>query len=131
MRLHTTHFLKKVEQRNWQAVNAFLAADYSDRWGHEKATGLQDAREVFGQFLFLTIENRTDTCEILGREGTAHTVIKVSGRGGPIGEMVMQKVNGLRQPFSFTWRRTGKAPWGWELVRVDQSELILDPNASF
>ncbi|HEY3897181.1 MAG TPA: hypothetical protein VGM54_01115 [Chthoniobacter sp.] len=131
VRLHTTHFLKKVERRNWPGAGAFVAEDYSDRWGLTKTTALQDAQEVFQQFIFLTIENRTDNCEILGNEGTAHTLVKVSGKGGPIGEVVMERVNGLRAPFSFTWRHVGKAPWRWELIRIDQSELNIDPNISF
>jgi hypothetical protein len=131
VRLHTTHFLKKVEHRNWEAAGAFLASDFTDRWGHDKTTALQDAREVFQQFIFLTIENRIDNCETLGAEGTARTVLKVSGQGGPVGELVMQKVNSLHEPFVFTWRRAGSAPWNWQLIRIDQSELNLDPNSSF
>ena len=131
VRLHTTHFLKKVERRNWPGAGAFVAEDYSDRWGHTKKDALEAAREVFQQFLFLTIENRTDNCEILGNEGTTQTVVKVSGNGGPIGEVVMERVNSLHAPFSFTWRHVGKAPWNWELIRIDQSELNIDPNVSF
>jgi hypothetical protein len=131
VRLHTTHFLKKVERRNWEAAGVFMAEDYSDRWGLNKTTALQDAREVFQQFVFLTIENRTDNCEIRGNEGTAQTVVKVSGKGGPIGEAVMETVNGLRAPFVFTWRKSGQAPWKWELIHIDQSELNIDPNVSF
>src|SRR5688572_20180383 len=38
VRLHTAHFLKKVERRNWEAATRFLAADYRDRWGHDRAS---------------------------------------------------------------------------------------------
>jgi hypothetical protein len=122
--------LKKVERRNWQAVGAMMAGDFSDRWGHNKATGLQDAREVFSQFFFLTVENRIDNCTVNGGEAIADAIVKVSGNGGPVAELVMQKVNGLRAPFHFTWRH-GHAPWDWQLTHIDQSELNLDANASF
>lgn len=56
VRLHTSHLLKKVERRNWEAVGKFFAADYRDRWDHNRETALSDAREAFRQFLFVTIE---------------------------------------------------------------------------
>src|SRR5690349_19532500 len=32
VRLHTAHFLKSVERRNWNSMQNFLADDYTDRW---------------------------------------------------------------------------------------------------
>src|SRR3954465_12454205 len=83
VRLHTSHFLKKVERRNWDAAGNFLADEYSDRWGHTKQSALDNAREAFRQFLFLTVENRTDLVEFSGESATTRTMIKVSGNGGP------------------------------------------------
>lgn len=123
VRLHTTHFLKKVERRNWDAVRAFLADDYADRWEHDKESALTDAREVFRQFLFLTIENRTDSVTFTGDHAEARTIVKISGRGGPLTELVMERVNSLREPFTFTWRRASGMPWDWQLTRIDQPEL--------
>ncbi len=131
VRLHTTHFLKKVERRNWEAAGAFLAEDYTDHWEHDKKSALSDARQVFSQFLFLTIENRTDNIAGQGDEATAQTVIKISGNGGPVAQLVMEKVNTLREPFAFTWRHVGKAPWNWQLIRIDHPNLNIDPNAAF
>ena len=131
VRLHTTHFLKKVEQRNWEGARSFLAGDFADAWKHDKTTAIEDAREVFSQFLFLTIESRTDRCEFLGADGTALTVVKISGTGGPVSQLVTEKVNGLREPFAFTWRHVGKAPWSWQLIRIGHPALKIDPNAEF
>ena len=36
VRLHTAHFLGTVERRKWNRVQAFVADNYSDRWGHDK-----------------------------------------------------------------------------------------------
>ncbi|EDY16841.1 conserved hypothetical protein [Chthoniobacter flavus Ellin428] len=131
VRLHTTQFLKKVQQRNWKAVPAFMADDFSDRWGHNKAAAVEDAEQVFSQFLFLTIENRTEQCEVHGREGTTSTWIKISGNGSAIAQLVMERVNGLQKPFIFTWRKVGSAPWEWQLTHIDQPELNIDPGAGF
>jgi hypothetical protein len=131
VRLHTTHFLKKVERRNWAAARDFLADDFTDRWGHDKNSALEDAQQVFAQFLFLTIENRTDNCDIRGTAATTRTRVKISGNGGAVAQMVMERVNGLSQPFLFTWRKVGSAPWSWQLTHIDQPELNIDPNVSF
>jgi hypothetical protein len=131
VRLHTTHFLKKVEQRNWNDARAFLADDFSDRWGHDKNTAMEDAKEVFAQFLFLTIESKTDRCEVHGTEGVAETRVKIAGNGQGVAQLVMQRVNGLREPFTFRWRKSGGKPWEWQLVFVDQPELNIDPGAGF
>ncbi|MEP6671343.1 MAG: hypothetical protein ABJF10_19430 [Chthoniobacter sp.] len=131
VRLHTTHFLKKVERRNWEGARVFLADDFTDRWAHDKNSALEDAKQVFSQFLFLTIENRTDNCDIRGTAATTRTRVKISGNGSAITQMVMERVNGLREPFVFTWRKAGSAPWDWQLTHIDQPELSIDPNVSF
>jgi len=131
VRLHTTHFLKNVERRNWESARAFLADDYTDRWSHDQTSALGDAREVFSHFFFLTIENRTDTCEWQGADMITHTAVKISGSGDPIAQLVMEKVNTLREPFTFTWRRVGRAPWAWQLTHLDHPALNIEANTSF
>ncbi len=123
VRLHTSHFLKKVERRNWEAAGKFMAEDYRDRWEHDKESALEDVREVFRQFLFVTIENRTDSCEMAADSATTRTVIKISGHGGPLAQLVMERVNLLRGPFVFGWRKASWKPWDWELTGVDHPEL--------
>jgi len=131
VRLHTTHFLKKVERRNWDGVREMMATDFADRWGHDQNSALEDARQVFSQFLFLTIENRAADGMVLGNEGETLSVVKISGNGGAGAQMVMERVNGLHQPFRFTWRKAGRMPWNWVLAHIDQPELNIDPNVSF
>src|SRR5688572_6808386 len=40
VRLHTSHFLKSVERRNWDSAKNFLADDYTDRWEHNKESAI-------------------------------------------------------------------------------------------
>lgn len=108
-----------------------MAADYSDRWGHEKKSAIEGARTVFSQFLFLNIENRTARCETNAGQATTDTVVKISGTGGPLGQVVMERVNSLGRPFIFTWRKVGSAPWNWELIRIDHPDLNVDPSGVF
>jgi hypothetical protein len=135
VRLHTTHFLKKVERRDWEGVRAFLAADYSDRWDHDGLSAVADARAVFAHFLFLTVESRVVECEWQWPSQrpmmAARAVVKISGTGDPLAQMVMEKVNTLQAPFAFTWRKSGRMPWEWQLTHIEQRALNVEPNASF
>lgn len=131
VRLHTTHFLKKVERRNWDSAAAFVADDYSDRWGHNKTNGLADAREVFRQFIFLTIETRIDSCTVTGPNATARVTLKLQGNGGPFAQLITERLNALQQPFDFTWKKGSWKPWDWQLSHVDQSELQLEVGPWF
>jgi hypothetical protein len=126
VRLHTSHFLKSVERRNWDSAKNFLADDYTDRWEHNKESAIADAREAFRQFMFVTIENRIDSCEMGDKQATARTVIKISGNGGPVAQLVMERVNTLSGPFTFEWRKASWKPWDWQLVRVDHPELSTE-----
>jgi len=131
VRLHTSHFLKNVERRNWDSARKFLAEDYTDRWDHTAESAMVDAREAFRQFLFLTVENRTDSCEMAGDRATARTVVKVSGNGGPVAQLVMERVNTLSGPFTFDWRKASWKPWDWQLVRVDHPGLSTERFGGF
>ncbi len=106
-----------------------MADDFADRWGHDKNSALEDAKQVFAQFLFLTIENRTDHCEVHGTEATTRTKVKISGQGGAVTQIVMERVNSLQEPFTFTWRKAGSAPWNWQLTHIDQPELNIDAGS--
>lgn len=121
--MHTAQILKKVERRNWAGVGNLLAENYTDRWGHDKASAAADAREAFRQFLFVTVENRTDWSEVVGDHGTTRTRIKISGSGGPGAQLVMERVNTLREPFVFEWRKMSWKPWDWQLLSLDHPEL--------
>lgn len=131
VRLHTSHFLKNVERRNWDRAQNFLAPGYADRWQHNRESAVGDAREAFRQFLFLTIENHTDSCDLDGDHAVAHTVIRISGSGGPVAQLVMERVNELHSPFTFAWRKASWKPWDWELERVDHPELSAERFGGF
>jgi hypothetical protein len=125
VRLHTAHLLKAVEGRRWNKVQSFVADNYSDRWSHDKEFVLRESKEVFRQFLFITIQGETLSCSISGSTGVTRDRVKISGSGSPIAELAMERVNRLRQPFVFTWERASWKPWDWRLTRFDQPELEI------
>jgi hypothetical protein len=128
VRLHTAHLLKAVEGRSWKKVDAFVADNYSDRWSHDKGFVMSASKEVFGQFLFLSIQDQTLSCSISGSAGVTRDTIKITGSGSPLAQAVIERANGLREPFVFTWERMSWKPWDWRLTRFDQAELDIPQN---
>ena len=131
VRLHTAHFLGAVERRNWDRAQAFVADNYSDRWGHDKEFVLREAREVFRHFLFLTIQSDLAPAAVTGPDAEIRTPLKLAGDGSPVAQLVVEKVNTLRAPFVFTWHRAGWQPWAWQLTRVEQPGLEIEMERGF
>jgi len=125
VRLHTAGLIKGIERRNWSKVEGLLADNYADRWGHDKGFVLSSLRRVFGSFIFLTIEQRS--LRVDATTGQTVTRVKMSGQGSGVAQYVMAKVNGLGDPFTFTWAKSGTLPWEWQLTSADHP--TLDPDA--
>ncbi len=124
IRLHQRNFLQAVESRNWERAAEFIDDGYSDRWGHDKAFVLREAREAFRQFIALDMQGEEVDLSRTSVGGTVLTRLSMRGRGGPVGEWVIARVNALHEPWRFEWKR-GSWPWNWTLVRMDQAELVL------
>ena len=131
VRLHHEHFLKAVGKRNWQAVGKFIAAEYHDRWGHDKENVLAQSAQVFGQFLFCEIQSEDRSLAVENGSAAVSARILLGGTGGPIAEYAKQRVSALTEPFVFKWTRQSWKPWDWVLTEVDQPELTIPAMGDF
>ena len=125
VRLHQEHLLRAVGKRDWNAVGRFIAAEYHDRWGHDKENVIARSAEVFGQFLFCDIQSEERALAVSDGTATLAARITLGGTGGPIGEYAKQRVNTLTEPFTFKWTRWSWKPWDWALMEVDQPQLEI------
>jgi SnoaL-like domain len=126
VRRHNEMLIDAVESKDWKELSELMADDYSDRWGHDKATVIERSRTVFSQFLVMEITATEPEVEEANGFGTVRAKLKLSGSGGPVAELAIQKVAALQQPFIFEWRQASWKPWHWVLVRVDQPELEIE-----
>ncbi|MDB6172609.1 MAG: hypothetical protein JWL59_1920 [Chthoniobacteraceae bacterium] len=125
VRLHQIHFLQAVEKRDWPRFSNFIANNYSDRWQHDKNYLLAESRNVFQHFFILSISS-----EEIGIAGSnsAFTVrerLRMEGSGSPVAQFILQRVNGLADPFLFQWQKQSWKPWAWKLTQIDQPALEL------
>ncbi len=125
VRLHQLHLLQAVENRDWPRFAKFIDDQYSDRWQHDKSFVTKESQEVFRQFIWVTIKQQTGDISMKHRSATVPAHLTVAGAGGPLGEMVKERVNGLAEPCVFRWRKAGWKPWDWRLAQCDQAELEI------
>jgi hypothetical protein len=131
VRWHTAGFLGAIQRRNDDKMEGFIAEEYSDRWGHDKRFVITASRQVFQQFVFLTIEHQVLAASLEGGSGRIVARVKISGQGGPVAEYVMGRVNGLAEPFAFVWRKRSGRPWDWELISVEHPSLEIEAEPQF
>jgi hypothetical protein len=117
--------LSAIEKRDFAAMGAMLAGEYSDRWKQDRAAVLERSREVFGQFAMLTVEHGSRGLRAESGRWMLDEKVRIKGLGSPIATLARDTVNALHEPFVMEWRRRSWKPWDWELVSVTQPELEL------
>lgn len=129
VRLHSEHFLQQMERRNWTAVDGFLAPDYHDEWGDDRARLLTRLRLVGRFFFSLTIRANDARTEVTGAQATWQARLRAEGRGEAAAE-ISGRINALTTPFVFRWRQESWKPWDWKLTRVTNESLEI-PDGEF
>ena len=106
-------------------MSLLMAEDYRDRWQQDKAIVLRGSREVFSQFMTLSLERADSRTERKGDTWVLQEKVTMKGLGGPLAMDARDEVNKLREPFAMTWRKRSWKPWDWELIAVDHPTLEL------
>ena len=122
--LHTSNLLARASARDWDAVAAMMSEDYRDAWGHDRATAVDEARQLFSHFFALHIV----PLEPLRLSGladsfSARAPIGVFGTGTAVAEAVIEEVREAGGEADFIWRKAGPWPWQWELSEVRHEKL--------
>ena len=86
VRLHSEDLVHQVERRDWSAVEEFVAADYHDSWGDDRARLLNRLRLVRRFFFDLTITASDVHTRTSGSTGTWQARVQLTGGGEAAGE---------------------------------------------
>lgn len=124
VQLHSEHLLVQIEKKNWKRAGEFIASDYQDQWGQDRALVLERLREVFRALPSARIE----TAEPMVRtdRGRGHWIAKITIQGtGKYADLIEARVNSLAAPFELEWQRGATWPWDWKLVAVRNSSLEI------
>lgn len=112
-----------VESRDWDEVKEWLAADYADESGFDREQAARAGAEALRGFISLTVEAETVSLTAGPEEGTVSQRIRIDGNGAGFSESVKSAVNGLDEPWVFEWRKRGRWPWDWRVIRIGNEEL--------
>lgn len=124
VRLHTAHFLRNIDTKNWEAVAADVSPDYRDDWNNDRALLTARLRELLGGRGQIEIVAHDSDLHIEQRDAFFRAKMTIEG-DGEIVSIIKERVNPLSTPFELLWRRQSIKPWDWKLVRVSNAELQL------
>jgi hypothetical protein len=122
--LHSTHVLAQIEKKNWKSAGEFIANDYQDRWGNDRALLLERLREVFRAIPNAQIEATNSTVRADNGRGSWSATIRIKGTG-EFADLIEARVNSLDAPFEFEWQQGATWPWDWKLVSVRNPALEI------
>src|SRR5205823_669354 len=122
---HHARLLHAAEARNWPKFGELIDAQYSDRWGHDKAFVVRESSNWLRQFFSLTIQNEIVQSEARDMRGSVSARLRLEGNGTALAQMAKDEVNSLDAPFVFEWTRKSWKPWDWRLTRADCADLRL------
>ena len=128
LRLHQRGLLDAAQERDWPKLNQFLDDDFRTPCGHNKTTAIQQLGEVLRPFFVLKIADSETELSWDGQTGRVRSVLRIEGKGNPLGEFVKGAVNESKEPFVFTWKHASWKPWDWRLVRAEHSLIALAGN---
>lgn len=122
VRVHQAALMKAVRKGDSDKWAALISATYADQWGLSKADSVAAFKELRPHFLAIDLqpEEGTEPSVAIEDESGRFTV-KLHGLGSgtsPVGPAILTFINELEEPFVFEWRKSGGAPWNWELVNV-------------
>ncbi len=114
--------IKTLESRDFAAFERFLAEDYSDRWGQNKAIVKTHMADVLRQFIFLTIVAEEKSLEPSGGGWVLSARIQLQGTSAGLAAYAQSQVSRLQKPFEITWRKNAGST-KWVIAKVEQPEL--------
>ncbi len=115
--------ISAASHRSWREVEEMIAADYKDEWEQKREDAVNTARQLLSGFLVLDMEWKQESLTIIGNTAQAKSMVTMDGKGMGGSELVMNRVNQVKAPWVFTWRKDGPKPTDWKLISVSNEEL--------
>jgi hypothetical protein len=124
---HTENLLRKLGQKDWEAVANSIGTEYIDQWGDDRSLVLARTREVFRYLRQVKIRAVDPSVNIDKKRGIWRARI-IMGGGSESDEttaLVKERVNSLSTPFELVWCQMSGKPWDWKLIYAGNPELQI------
>lgn len=114
-----------IEDKDQEALAAYLSDNYRDGFGLDRAGALELAATIRGHFAVCTI--RREQPELVmdattRRAATTRALIRLGGQGSPVAQGAIQASQASQTPTEFRWRRASWKPWDWKLISVENPD---------
>jgi hypothetical protein len=129
VRRHTENFFHAIEHKNWDAAANFIAANYHDQWGDDRARVLERLREGLQYVRGPRVIASNPSVQVEALRAMWSGKIKLYSTDDNVMEMLDQRVNSLRTPFELEWHRTSRKTWDWKLAGVSNPAFEILPEA--
>ncbi len=123
VRAAQANLIEAVEDRDWDEVEELLADNYTDAYGHTRASALQDGRKYLSGFFTLTLKTDQTTIRAAKGQGMVTMMIRLEGNGAGYSQMVLGHVNQLTEPWIFHWSNPGRWPWDWQVNMIHHDQV--------
>jgi hypothetical protein len=124
VRKHSAHLTEAIANKDWTRFASFIADDYHDQWGNDRATVLQATHEIFRPLREVRISAIGPNIRFENGVGYWRALILVDGvEDNEVMRILKARVNTLQTPFELEWHHMSGKPWDWKLGAVRNSEL--------
>lgn len=118
--------------RNWLEVEALMSKQYQDEWGNNAKQAIEVAEGVLSGFLVLDLRWTAIDARLKGDDVVEITGdCELEGSGAGFTQTVKNRMNGLKEPWTFHWKKEGAGPKDWRLIKVTNPELKDISPSSF
>ncbi len=112
-----------VEDRDWDDVAGFLAADYTDSYGHTRQSAIENGKKYLGFFYALSLKTDQTHVRAARQQGVLQTMIRMEGNGAGHSLAVIGAVNQINEPWTIHWTKAGLWPWTWQVTMIHNDQI--------
>ncbi|HEY1768773.1 MAG TPA: hypothetical protein VGG02_00780 [Chthoniobacterales bacterium] len=122
--LHSAHLIAQIEKGSVSGAVDFIAANYHDDWGDDRARFLTRLQFVRRGLVSLAIAPTETSITLSGPRADWRASVRLIATGEAAPE-VCSRLNSLTTPFVLSWQHESWKPWDWQLVAVSNPELQI------
>lgn len=123
VRAAQANLIQAVEERDWKALERLMAANYTDAYGHNRDSAIEDGRKYLSGFFTLSLKTDKITIQAAKGQGMVTTMIRLEGNGVGYSQAILGHVNQMTEPWIFHWSNPGRWPWEWQVNLIHNDQL--------
>lgn len=123
VRAAQANLIGAVEKRDWDGLEKLMAPNYTDAYGHNRDSAIQDGRKYLSSFFTLTLKTDKMAVKAAKGQGMVSMMIRLEGNGVGYSQAILGHVNQFTEPWVFHWSNPGRWPWDWQVNMIHNDQL--------